>query len=303
MDIHVLIAQMIQLFLIMFCGYGLFKLGILNPEVDSHLTRLMVNVTMPLIILNSVLTRTKADDSSRVITVFLVSLVVYLLLPLVSFSAVRLLHLPQNQQGVYAFMNTYSNVGLMGFPMITALYGEQALLYAAVLNILFNLSAYSIGVWMMHYGSGKKSGLSLKAILNPGMIGSILALLLYFFPVQVPAPVTGAIGSIGGLTSPLAMLLIGANLAGMPFREMFNDWKIYIFTALKQLLGNAHGKVPYLLDHFLMDCRITDNTFLSNLLSASFKLGLDQADDLTILCKKISHRSQYFCQGNKGNVN
>ena len=226
MDIHVLIAQMIQLFLIMFCGYGLFKLGILNPEVDSHLTRLMVNVTMPLIILNSVLTRTEADDSSRVITVFLVSLVVYLLLPLVSFSAVRLLHLPQNQQGVYAFMNTYSNVGFMGFPMITALYGEQALLYAAVLNILFNLSAYSIGVWMMHYGSGKKSGLSLKAILNPGMIGSILALLLYFFPVQVPAPVTGAIGSIGGLTSPLAMLLIGANLAGMPFREMFNDWKI-----------------------------------------------------------------------------
>ena len=217
MDIHVLIAQMIQLFLIMFCGYGLFKLGILNPEVDSHLTRLVVNVTMPLIILNSVLTRTEADDSSRVITVFLVSLVVYLLLPLVSFSAVRLLHLPQNQQGVYAFMNTYSNVGFMGFPMITALYGEQALLYVAVLNILFNLSAYSIGVWMMHYVSGKKSGLSLKAILNPGMISSILALLLYFFPVQVPAPVTGAIGSIGGLTSPLAMLLIGANLAGMPW--------------------------------------------------------------------------------------
>ena len=236
MDIHVLIAQMIQFFLIMFCGSGLFKLGILNPEVDSHLTRLVVNVTMPLIILNSVLTRTEADDSSRVITVFLASLVIYLLLPLVSFAVVKLFHLPQNQQGVYAFMNTYSNVGFMGFPMITALYGEQALLYAAVLNILFNLSAYSIGVWMMHYGSGKKSGLSLKAILNPGMIGSILALLLYFFPVQVPAPVTGAIGSIGGLTSPLAMLLIGANLAGMPFREMFNDWKVYIFTALKQLL-------------------------------------------------------------------
>lgn len=131
MDIHVLIAQMIQLFLIMFCGYGLFKLGILNPEVDSHLTRLVVNVTMPLIILNSVLTRTEADDSRRVITVFLASLVIYLLLPLVSFAVVKLFHLPQNQQGVYAFMNTYSNVGFMGFPMITALYGEQALLYAA----------------------------------------------------------------------------------------------------------------------------------------------------------------------------
>ena len=124
MDIHVLIAQMIQLFLMIFCGYGLFKIGILTPEVDSHLTKLVVNVTMPLIILNSVLTRTEADDSSRVFTVFIASLVIYLLLPLVSFAAVKLLRLPQNQQGVYAFMNTYSNVGFMGFPMITALYGS-----------------------------------------------------------------------------------------------------------------------------------------------------------------------------------
>lgn len=111
---------------------------------------------------------------------------------------------------------------------------------------------------MMHYGSGKKSGLSLKAILNPGMIGSILALLLYFFPVQVPAPVTGAIGSIGGLTSPLAMLLIGANLAGMPFKEMFNDWKVYLFTALKQLL------VPILIWPLL--CLTISDTYIRGII-------------------------------------
>lgn len=236
MDIYVLVAQMIQLFLVIFCGYGLFKLGVLTPEVDSHLTKLVLNVTLPLLILNSVLTQTESNNSARMFTVFIASAVVYVLLPLVSFAAVRLLRLPQNQQGVYAFMNTYSNVGFMGFPLITTLYGEQALLYATVLNILFNLSAYSIGVWMMHYGSRQKGLLNPKAILNPGMVGSILALFLYFFPVQVPAPVSGAIGSIGGLTSPLAMLLIGATLAGVPFREMFNDWKIYLFMVLKQII-------------------------------------------------------------------
>ena len=141
MDIYVLVAQMIQLFLVIFCGYGLFKLGVLTPEVYSHLTKLVLNVTLPLLILNSVLTQTESNNSARMFTVFIASAVVYVLLPLVSFAAVRLLRLPQNQQGVYAFMNTYSNVGFMGFPLITTLYGEQALLYAAVLNILFNLSA------------------------------------------------------------------------------------------------------------------------------------------------------------------
>ena len=97
MDIYVLVAQMIQLFLVIFCGYGLFKLGVLTPEVYSHLTKLVLNVTLPLLILNSVLTQTESNNSARMFTVFIASAVVYVLLPLVSFAAVRLLRLPQNQ--------------------------------------------------------------------------------------------------------------------------------------------------------------------------------------------------------------
>ena len=69
------------------------------------------------------------------------------------------------------------------------------------------------------------------------------------------------------------------------------------------LEGNTHGEIPHLLYHFLVYSRITDNPFLSHLFPASLKLGFYQADDFAILCKKISHRSQYLGQGNKGNIN
>lgn len=236
MDIGILTNQMIQLFLIIFCGYGLFKAGVLNTQVDRKLTELVINVTMPLLILNSVLTRSGETSKEGMLMVLLTSAGIYLVLPLLSFLVVRLLHLPEEQQGVYAFMNTYSNTGIMGFPMVAALYGNEALLYAAVLNILFNLSAYTIGVWMLHYGSSGKEKMNLKAIFNPGMIGSVAALALYFVPLRLPSTVTGAIGSIGGITSPLAMLLIGATLANAPMREMFRDWKVLAFSGIKLII-------------------------------------------------------------------
>lgn len=68
------------------------------------------------------------------------------------------------------------------------------------------------------------------------------------------------------------------------------------------LKGNAHGVIPYLLDDFLMNGRVADNPFFANLFPASLKLGLDQADDLAVLSKQISHREQYLGQGDKGNV-
>ena len=51
-----------------------------------------------------------------------------------------------------------------------------------------------------------------------------------------------------------------------------------------------------------MNGRVADSPFFANLFPASLKLGLDQADDLAVLGKQISHREQYLGQGDKGNV-
>ncbi|MCW5336067.1 AEC family transporter, partial [Pseudomonas aeruginosa] len=37
------------------------------------------------------------------------------------------------------------------------------------------------------------------------------------------------------LTTPLAMLLMGATLAAMNVKEIFNDWRVYPYAVIKQL--------------------------------------------------------------------
>ena len=56
MDVTVILNQMVQLFLVMAAGYELYKWGQIDDAFYSRLNRFVLNVTMPAMILGSVLT-------------------------------------------------------------------------------------------------------------------------------------------------------------------------------------------------------------------------------------------------------
>lgn len=236
MDISVLINQMITLFLMMFLGYILYKVHIMTDAFNQQVTKLILNVTTPCLILSSVLDES-AELAPRTIAVtFLVAVLMYVLLPVFSKLITFILRAPEDQQGIYDFMGVYANVGYMGFPIIASLYGSSALLITAIFNIVFNISGYSIGVLTICRGSGEKAAMTPKKLLSPGIILSCLSVVIYLAQIRFPMPLTNAISSIGSLTTPLAMLMIGATLAKMNFREMIGEKRIYGFTLLRQIV-------------------------------------------------------------------
>lgn len=71
---------------------------------------------------------------------------------------------------------------------------------------------YSFGIWLMdNSGDGK---FNIKNILNPNMIASILALIIFLGDIPMPTVIAKTCDSIGSITSPAAMLLIGARAFG-----------------------------------------------------------------------------------------
>lgn len=236
MDIQILTNQLIQLFLIICMGYLLYKIKIFSTEVNQKLTKLLLNVSLPAMIVSSVLEQTERPPVDEVLMVFAVAVAMYIILPVISIALVKLMRIPKSQQGLYMFMNTFSNVGFMGFPIISALYGEKGVFYAAIINIIFNLSVFTYGIIMMHYASGEKADLNLKKLLSPGILCSVFAVLVYAFNINLPTPVESAIGTLGSITTPLAMLLIGSTLATMDIKSVFNDGRVYVFSVIKQLV-------------------------------------------------------------------
>ena len=179
MDIMVVINQMIQLFLIIGLGYFMQKKNILNDELNSKLNYIVISITTPAMIFSSVCSTT-ITDKSMVIYTLGVATAVYLLLPVISFILVKIMRIPLPQQGLYMFMTIFSNIGFMGFPIMKALFGNDAVFYTALFNILFNLEVFTLGVILINYGNDVKMKLNPKNLLSPGVISSVIAIFIYF---------------------------------------------------------------------------------------------------------------------------
>lgn len=237
MNIEIILNQLLTLFLLMGAGFILSRLGLMQPDFNRALTRLLINVTMPFLIIDSVLKLEQRAPLSTVLTVLGAAVFLYLILPLFGWAVSRVLFVPKAQRGLYIYMTTFSNVGFIGFPLISALLGAEAVFYTALFNIIFNLSSFSYGILLI--GSGNESTNAatlcdpayrkkkprLSMLLSPGILLSLLAVILYFAALPFPAPAADVVGYLGGLTTPLAMLLTGASIASMKFGDMVRDFR------------------------------------------------------------------------------
>ena len=273
LDMTVLVNQLIQLFLIICLGYLVYKIGILNDNVNKHINSLVINVTMPFMIVSSVLSMSEHPPASTVVSLFVVSIAFYIIMPVLAFIIVKIMlktmHIVKARQGAYMFMLIFSNVGFMGMPILQAACGENgdtAVFYAAVLNIFFNLGVFTYGVIMIGYGDTISTTLKLKDLLSPGISCSVIAIIIYALDLHFPSTIENVIDTIGDLTSPLAMLLVGSTLASMKLMEVFDEWRVYVFAIIKQFI------LPILLYPVFKLC-ISDN-LLFNVMFIEFLMPI-----------------------------
>ncbi len=232
MNMNVILNQMGQLFLIIGLGYGLNKLGQIDDAFYSRLNKFVLNVTMPAMILGSVLSKTqtvKIHPPSMAVS----CLVLVAVLPAIGWALAKLLPIQKKDQGLYAFMIMYPNVGFMGFPLMRSVFGPDSILATAIISLCFNISLFTAGPMAM--GGKEKGSFSLKAFLSPGIISSLCAAACYAFHIPCPQAAGDALNLVGSMTTPLAMMLIGVILAKIPFKEVWKDRQALVLSLIIQL--------------------------------------------------------------------
>ena len=227
---------MIQLFLVIALGYLLLKVKILDVDFNKRLTTLLLSVTTPALIVSSVLSSTIEKDISKIAFVFVVGIIIFIVLPVFGFVIVKIMRVPTQQQGLYIFMTMFSNIGFMGFPVMKSIFGNEAVFLTAIFNMLFNLLVFTVGIVFMNYHSAQKIKMNAKQLLSPGVIASLIAILIYFTEIQIPDVISSTVTMVGDITTPIAMMLIGSTLATIPLKEVFNEIRVYPFTILKQII-------------------------------------------------------------------
>ena len=237
LDITIIIRSMIELCILMFFGYFLFKIGMLNNNFVKRMTKLILDVTLPAQILASVFELTERQSTYDVVSAIIVFIVLlFIVLPVLGFLIAKLIRAKKNHVGLYTFMTVYSNCGFMGFPVISAICGPTGLFYAAMYNLIFNLSIYTLGKWMMAKDLSAENKFDPKDLLSPGVLVAVFALIVYFVDIKLPLVITDSVSMLGSMTSPAAMLVIGCSLAKMDVKSIFTDIKIYPWTIISRLI-------------------------------------------------------------------
>ncbi len=225
-----IIRQMVVLFLILSVGYGANKLKVMSGVSNSLLTKIVMNITMPCTILSSVMSGELTMTGSEALFFGLMILITFAIAFILVIPVPRLLRAPKADAGLYRFLIAFGNVGFMGFPVTQSIFGQESAFYVALFNIPFSILAFSAGIIMI---AGREGKIDPKQVINPSMIASIIAIILFALKIKTPAVIAETAGLLSRMTTPTTMLIIGSTLASIPVREVFNQWSLYPVTLIK----------------------------------------------------------------------
>ncbi len=181
--------------------------------------------------------------------VFVLSIVVHGV-----FSAVAMLSYkkaPDSMRRMLRFATIFSNAAFMGMPLIKAVFGTEATVYASIYNITFNLFLWSLGVYICTDKRDvnengieddeehiKQGASPLKALYHPVTIAAVLGLIFFILPIEgyIPKIAIETLENLGNLVAPLSMMVIGLRLADMSFKGVLKDKHMYVFLALRHII-------------------------------------------------------------------
>lgn len=235
MNFFDVLAEMLVILFAIAAGYAANHLGYLGGETDQKISKLILNITMPAMIVAAVITGEELPEISVILSILEVGVVFYVLEFALVLTVPRLLPGTAGQKGVYRYTLAFPNVGFIGYPVAVALYGDGALFYAAILALPFNLLSYSLGPLMLA-GAAR---FRWRQLLSPCIMASVLGLVLALTRLRPPAIVGEMLDFVGDITVPLSLLVVGSLLAHMSPGKVLRSPKLWVVSVLRLLVMPA----------------------------------------------------------------
>ncbi len=224
-----IIQQVLILFLMAAAGYLMVRLKKWNDDSLQVLTGLMVCIGNPCLNLSKLDQIARGELKLDWLIVFLFTIVMLAVLIGLFFFVFR--RSPHDRRAVYIQMAVMSNCGFMGYPMIEAALGAQAVAYGVAFVTAFNFVSWTLGLMLFY----KEWRVGLKKMFNINMAAIALGLLLHLTGLTLPAALSGAISAMGSLATPVSMLIAGAYLGGVT-RALFRDRCFLLSCGLRLLV-------------------------------------------------------------------
>lgn len=241
---------MVVLFIIVVLGYVLCKLGYMGDKFDQKLSAIVIDITCPALILSSVMGNV-LPDRTLILPLLGVGFLTYFILLVFGFFVPRLITKNRDDQGMIGFALMFANVGFIGYPIVSSIFGPKAIFYAALLNMPNTFFIFTAGV-MLVKGEYSIRQLNPKVLFSPAMIAAFAAALIVALNLHTPDLIARPITMVGNITVPAALMVIGSSMARLPLKQIIGSWKVYVSSAVRLVV------VPFSLYFLFRVCGVSD---------------------------------------------
>ena len=229
-----MLTVMMTLFAIVIVGYMAGKLGYLGGDFDRQLSRLVINITCPALILSSAMTGT-LPDRRFILPLLLISVITYAILTGAAFLLPRYMTKKKADEGAIGFALMFGNVGFMGYPVVASIFGHEAVFYAAVLNVVNTFAVFTIGTILI---TGKSevegSHFQKKVLYSTPMLAAYLTMAIVALEINnIPEVISQPLTMLGNITVPAALLIIGSSMSNLPLRSLLGNGSVYATTLMR----------------------------------------------------------------------
>lgn len=230
---------------IVIAGYGARRAGLVTAKDGEALSRVVLNITLPALILHTFGSFT-VDRALAILPV--VCVVFSLAMAAISFRSFRME--PPEKRGLLTISAMGFNIGLFAFPLVEGVWGAEGLRYIAMFDM-----GNALIVFFVSYLAGS----FLSPVARPAGTGEVIRQILTFLPfmsyvLSLGMNVTGLrfhpfaadmLATVSRANMALVLLLLGIFL---DFSLSRSEWgRIARVAGLRYGLGLAAGAALYFL--------------------------------------------------------
>ena len=258
--------QMIYFFLLILVGYFVKKFKVIDGEFDKVISRFLSFVVSPALIIENFYEKFKINVLKENFWLLLIAVITVILLYLFANLLAKIFTPDSYIRKIYTYSFTNANFGYMGYLLVEALFGADALFKMIVFTIPFNFYAFTIGI---NSFNPKVQKITLRSMITPVTISLVIGAILGLSGINLPDTIENAIGATAGTMGPLAMIMTGFIIAKYDILDILKNYRIYIASIVRLVV------IPVIVVFLMKMLKINEITIMIALCTTAMPFGLN----------------------------
>ncbi len=207
----------VPVFLVIVLGYVFRRAGLLDERFVTVSNSLNFKVNLPVLLFCNMASADLQTDFQPKLLIFCVVITTIMFFGI--WGLTRLLLRDKSMVGAFVQASYRSSVAVLGVAFIANIYGDAGLAPQMILGSVPLFNVYAVVV-LAFEGEDRNSGRdnlfrAVKGVVtNPIIIGVVLGMLASLLKLTFPAILDKTLNMVGSLTTPLALICIGAGFQG-----------------------------------------------------------------------------------------